>query len=489
LYLYEKVAAGGETSVSFTQTSGSSVAYFQEVAGLTSADVAVTINGGTGDADIGSGSAGATTGAQDWVFAASCQRDVTPLLHCFTNTAVPSETQVSSSGSGGYETTLGIGTLRTLIPSGGTLKTTANWSAGVSGSQPLVLVAGYKTLVGNGVPTQRPFPAPIFNVKTGYGAAGDGSTDDRTSIQNALTAASGTGGTVYFPPGTYQISNWIAYGGDCTIAGDSASTTTIRTTLGRVDDTPMLTNGGSAISNITVRGLTWDQRADVYDASADSMSAWLMNCWATTNMRVEDCDFRNVRTIGLYFDTGSGPVRPVRKFQALRCHVYSARGDGISFFGDYIGVLAYGCIVEHSNDDAIALQTSVASTYSYSQVAYCQSLNCSTQTTYGSTPNGVNVWGGDHVYVDNNIITNIYANCLRLGADDHGRRATNIYARNNVVSGGGTNNLPSSGTFGYGVFMIQADGISGESSNTVSGNRDGDYVNYQGGCTGITGMP
>jgi polygalacturonase len=49
-----------------------------------------------------------------------------------------------------------------------------------------------------------PLPAQtVYNVKT-YGAKGDGTTLDTSSIQSAITAAkNGGGGQVYFPPGTY----------------------------------------------------------------------------------------------------------------------------------------------------------------------------------------------------------------------------------------------------------------------------------------------
>ena len=46
----------------------------------------------------------------------------------------------------------------------------------------------------------------VFNVKTDYGATGNGTTDDGlaiTAAANALQAAGG--GTLYFPPGTYKI--------------------------------------------------------------------------------------------------------------------------------------------------------------------------------------------------------------------------------------------------------------------------------------------
>jgi hypothetical protein len=47
---------------------------------------------------------------------------------------------------------------------------------------------------------------PWINVKTEYGAVGDGVTNDTTAIQNAYTAAASSGGTLYFPAGTYLMN-------------------------------------------------------------------------------------------------------------------------------------------------------------------------------------------------------------------------------------------------------------------------------------------
>jgi hypothetical protein len=53
----------------------------------------------------------------------------------------------------------------------------------------------------------RKFMSPEFNVLD-YGAVGDGVTDDYTAVMAAHTAASLTGGDVYFPPGkTYRINS------------------------------------------------------------------------------------------------------------------------------------------------------------------------------------------------------------------------------------------------------------------------------------------
>lgn len=49
---------------------------------------------------------------------------------------------------------------------------------------------------------------PVFNV-TGYGAVGDGDTDDTDAIQDAIDAVPATGGTVYFPALHYHISSTL----------------------------------------------------------------------------------------------------------------------------------------------------------------------------------------------------------------------------------------------------------------------------------------
>src|SRR5512135_1574257 len=46
---------------------------------------------------------------------------------------------------------------------------------------------------------------PFFNVRD-YGAVGDGTTDDTTSILNAYAAACVKGGVVWFPSGNYRMT-------------------------------------------------------------------------------------------------------------------------------------------------------------------------------------------------------------------------------------------------------------------------------------------
>ena len=67
-----------------------------------------------------------------------------------------------------------------------------------------------------------------YNVKD-YGAKGDGVTDDTNAIKSALNKlVGGIGGIIYFPTGTYLISNTIMIGGNVTICGDGVFNSNIK---------------------------------------------------------------------------------------------------------------------------------------------------------------------------------------------------------------------------------------------------------------------
>ena len=62
------------------------------------------------------------------------------------------------------------------------------------------------TIVVGGSCAPEPFSAQVLDVKTQYGAKGDGLTDDTSAIQRAVNAMAGKGGTVRVPSGTYLVN-------------------------------------------------------------------------------------------------------------------------------------------------------------------------------------------------------------------------------------------------------------------------------------------
>ena len=81
----------------------------------------------------------------------------------------------------------------------------------------------FEPKMGNGtdewkdLPGQRLVESLVLDVKD-YGAKGDGVTNDAAAIQAAVDAGA-TGGTVYFPAGTYRCTSDITVGNSVTLRG------------------------------------------------------------------------------------------------------------------------------------------------------------------------------------------------------------------------------------------------------------------------------
>lgn len=62
----------------------------------------------------------------------------------------------------------------------------------------------------------------VFNVKD-YGAKGDGATDDTAAVTAAIAAIPATGGTLFFPAGTYLTLGGFTIDKPCTIRGEGSA--------------------------------------------------------------------------------------------------------------------------------------------------------------------------------------------------------------------------------------------------------------------------
>ncbi|HYA89414.1 MAG TPA: glycosyl hydrolase family 28-related protein, partial [archaeon] len=106
---------------------------------------------------------------------------------------------LSSSGAGNNISAFGLTLGGNLTVGGnatisGTL-TTANFSPG-NFTPTSLSVLGNESVQG---------PRPRVDV-TAFGAKGDGATDDTAAIQSAINQACSAGGSLYFPPGSYVVS-------------------------------------------------------------------------------------------------------------------------------------------------------------------------------------------------------------------------------------------------------------------------------------------
>jgi hypothetical protein len=108
----------------------------------------------------------------------------------------------------------------------------------------------------------------VFNVKTSYGAVGNGIADDTTAIQNAIAAAAAAApATVYFPAGTYLVNESLSLGNNVSWLGDGKDTTFIKASsafAGDSDTTPLVfAVEYTPIHNVEIKNITIDANGNL----------------------------------------------------------------------------------------------------------------------------------------------------------------------------------------------------------------------------------
>src|SRR3989339_61745 len=99
------------------------------------------------------------------------------------------------------------------------------------------------------------YSSNLINVKN-YGATGNGSTNDATSIQNAINDCP-TGGTVYFPNGTYLLNSTLTLPVQKSLQGESKTGTILKGNHTNHMITGINTthvNGNQSVYNFTIDG-------------------------------------------------------------------------------------------------------------------------------------------------------------------------------------------------------------------------------------------
>jgi hypothetical protein len=305
-----------------------------------------------------------------------------------------------------------------------------------------------------------------------YGAVGNGETDDTMALQHAMDATRASGPVVvHIPMGMYLISAPLRYDSDLVLVGDGMDATTITNTTARKNGTAMFVPLHAGVHDVRVSGLSFDQRGDWYDRGGASRHEYLLDVGATMDVTIQDIGFHNVRTMAAYSDTPRSS--PTVGLRLIGNHVFESNGGGFSLFGAVQGVEISGNVVEHTKDDAIAVQDHAQGDDPTDVVVTGNTIrNCTDRTQFGSTPNGILIFGADNVTVDGNNISRVLSNGIRVGSGAH-RRGTDIRVTNNTVRSAGANNhtadVPANG-----IFVIGADKVT-LSYNDVEGSKDDDY--------------
>lgn len=171
-----------------------------------------------------------------------------------------------------------------------------------------------------------------------YGVVGDGSTDDTTTLQAAITA--GAGGAVYLPEGTYLISDDVVVSSNTTLIGEGNTIIKCATADKSFLSAANATN--IVISNIQFQQTTTGTVAYVAGVALDTC----------TRVTVENCNFVGMQWAGVWlkdssyctvnnnrFTAFTGTVQDSADICVYRNSSYNVISNNYCFGGNYHGIL------------------------------------------------------------------------------------------------------------------------------------------------------
>jgi polygalacturonase len=253
----------------------------------------------------------------------------------------------------------------------------------------------------------------------GYGAVGDGVTDDTQAIQNALDLAITNGSTsVYVPRGKYKWTDAIIIHENTTLILDENAE------ILRYHDTAMLVNGPNGTSNYTgyngpgnilVQGGIWNARggaqggapavliAHAHDITfrgctfKDVKGGHSIEINSSKNIKVEDCN-----CLGFY----EGPAG--REFsEAIQLDVNTESAFGSYTIGSYDhtpcrNITISRCYFGASENAGPYGKAIGGHQHEFTDGSWHEYLKVSECTIEGATDWGIRVYNTNHVVIENN---------------------------------------------------------------------------------------
>lgn len=189
---------------------------------------------------------------------------------------------------------------------------------------------------GVSIPDLRDKGGQVYNVK-GYGALGDGTTEDHVAIAAAITAASAAGGgTVYAPKGTYIIGAAIDLKANVNIVGDGW--TTIFKSKNSLNTTPLRAQYLNLVTNITLKDFKLDM-----NGTNQSSSGWFAMT-GVTNFTLDHVWFYNAKTFGTVIQADGDPLSGnLPKYGSIQNCRFDTQSDSSADFaiiqGHYLRII------------------------------------------------------------------------------------------------------------------------------------------------------
>ena len=222
--------------------------------------------------------------------------------------------------------------------------------------------------------------APITN----YGVTPNSGADDTSAINNALSALSGTGTGLWFPPGTYDISGQLSLD-NVTVRGAGEWYTTIQSTSVNGSGGLFATGGSNQIADLTMSG-------DQTDRNNDSGAAGIEGNFGPGSL-IFDVWIEHTK-VGIWTDSGNG-------LDVSGARVRDVFADGIHFNGGTTNSAVDQSTVRNTGDDELALDSENG------LVTNCALNNNTVQSPIQA--NGIGVYSGSNNTVQGNLVSDTVA--------------------------------------------------------------------------------
>lgn len=299
----------------------------------------------------------------------------------------------------------------------------------------------------------------IYDVKK-YGAKGDGKSDDTAAISKVIREAAGSGGTVYFPDGTYLVLN-LPVASKITLAGDPERRAILKLNHQTIQRRGCIIaySGEGDIDQLVIRDLKFDgSRHDIPDEKTAQLvnicglqDSLVINCEFydgkggaifqrnVNNLKLENCTVRDSDSIGFYIQNG-------KNVTLTNCHSIRNKSAYGIFEIDYLTLEK--CSGMHSTSGHIQIDASRHVKYIDCISAYNRGKGFNIMASHfrkGAPPHDV-----------------LYENCV---AHDNGEEGFNMCGAQNVT----LKNCKSYNNKLAGVAMATVDSLkSGEVIDSIT---------------------
>jgi len=273
-----------------------------------------------------------------------------------------------------------------------------------------------------------------INVKD-YGAVGNGTTDDAAAITLAIAAIPSTGGTLYFPPGSYVVASTIVVNKNNLTIDFNNQQVSFKSTFTKIGSGDYgIYNVMFAITANTVTCINgYFKQGSFTDSSVFLWFATTCNYSKAVNCKFYDIPYLiNGGVYGVLLGVGIQTRSSSTNIQILNCSFYNCAG-GISMQG--ANGLIDGCYSYNDSNQVTGLAGNTDQPFGIDGSTFCSITNTKVYRAVGAKICGANI--GANSNTTNFTISNCVVYGLVGGVGIYTVGCSYGVISDNIISGGG----------------------------------------------------